>query len=54
VPVEAAADLLGHTPERMLRDYRRSSIDELRQAQERARLGRAPGAKVIRIAGEEP
>lgn len=53
VPIKVAAELLGHTPERMLRDYELATESDLRDAVELARPGRRAAGKVIKLVGRE-
>lgn len=53
VPIKVAAELLGHTPERMLRDYELATESDLRDAVELARPGRRAAGKIIKLVGGE-
>jgi hypothetical protein len=45
--VGTAATLLGHSPEVMLRVYRKATMGDMRDALRRAGLGRLPQGQVV-------
>jgi integrase len=47
VEVSSAAAMLGHTPEVMLREYRRTTLSDLRAAVQTADLGTFPAGEVV-------
>ncbi len=53
IRIKVAAELMGHTPERMLRDYEIATGEDLREAVERTRPGRVPAGKVYRLRGND-
>lgn len=51
VPIKVAAELTGHSPEQLLRDYEQALPEDLREAVAKARIGRPKDGKVVQFKG---